>query len=89
MDPQAALDSAERALKRKDYFAASEFMEAYSEWRRAGGFEPKGGDRRFDRLAIQISDEWEEGESGWGEAADYVEGYDENPIQVLTRRLMR
>jgi len=79
MDPQAALDMATSALKRKDYHAAGEHLEAYWEWRRGGGFEPKGGDRKASRLGAKLSDEWPGGESGWGEAGGVEgEGY-ENP----------
>lgn len=80
MDPQAALDMATRALKRKDYDTAGEHLEAYWDWRRRGGFQPKGGDRKAERLGAKLSDEWPGGESGWGEAGGVEdEGYEDNP----------
>jgi hypothetical protein len=83
MDPKAALDMAASALKRRDYEVAGEHLEAYWEWRRAGGFQPKGGDRKAERLGIKLSEAWEGGESGWGEAGGVEnEGY-ENPAPKL------
>lgn len=86
MDPKAALDSAERALKRKDYYTAGEYLDNYWEWRRRGGFEPKGGDKRASKLGEKLSEEWEGGESGWGDAGGVEgEGY-ENPKKRKSKK---
>lgn len=95
MDPEAALREAKLALRRKDYEEAAEALSNYWDWRKSGGFEPKNGDRRAEALGAKLSDEWGDGDSGWGEAGGYVhEGWDENPksnpaTTAAKRRCMR
>jgi hypothetical protein len=51
MDPQAALDSAEASLEAGKFEDAKEYLGNYLEWRRKGGFEPKGGDAHAHAIA--------------------------------------
>lgn len=50
MDPQAALDAAYGAILRGDKGAARRYLEGYLSWRQGGGFQPRGGDKRYARL---------------------------------------
>ena len=54
MDPQAALDGAERALQAGELANAQQFLNNYREWRSRGGFEPAGGDAQFDALSKRM-----------------------------------
>lgn len=55
MDPKAALQAAERALKNKDWETAYEHYDAYRGWRDRGGFEPyKGADTAAKKLFKRI-----------------------------------
>ncbi len=88
MDPEATLQSAERALKRGDKSTAYEYLEYYTEWRQGGGFEPERGDERASEIWEIISDEYGEDPHGYEE---HYEGYDGNPktIKKLKAKLLR
>lgn len=46
MDPEASLKSAQAALADDNAADAAEYLQAYAQWRRRGGFEPNRGDER-------------------------------------------
>lgn len=46
MDPEAALRTAGDQLRAGAWDVALTLLEGYRTWRRAGGFEPSGGDAR-------------------------------------------
>lgn len=73
MDPQAALDAAERniqtgqktaseARSQEAFRNAAERLEDYWEWRNRGGFEPPGGDARAHALVSELWDAWSQRE---------------------------
>jgi len=80
MDPKAALDSAESAIKAGDLEEAEEFLANYREWRRKGGFEPDGGDLRCGhlsmRMAARASELLNEGPSNVEDGSDEEEGWE-------------
>ncbi len=78
MDPEAALKEAERAYRHDEFEEAYAALRNYSTWRGGGGFEPKNGDARAKALLDKLTRATGGEDSGWGEAADYTEGYD-NP----------
>ena len=85
MDPEAALQRASAAYRNDDYEEAFEALSDYRTWREGGGFEPKGGDARAAELLDKLVKATGGYDSGWGEAADYTEGYDDNPRAGLVR----
>lgn len=50
MDPEAALDRAEEAIKDNDKREAKDALRDYANWRARGGFQPPGGDARAKRI---------------------------------------
>lgn len=81
MDPEAALGDAERAYRHDEFEEAFAALRNYRTWREGGGFEPKNGDARAKELLDKLVRATGGYDSGWGEAADYVEGYD-NPARA-------
>src|SRR5687767_12165206 len=57
LDPEQALRDAEDHARAGKLARARAALDAYSAWRRAGGFEPAGGDARATRLAARIGRE--------------------------------
>jgi len=63
MDPQACLDAVESAIKAAEMPGdntshiedAEEHLANYREWRRKGGFQPKGGDARLVSLTLRLA----------------------------------
>lgn len=50
MDPEECLLRAARALASGEIDDASDALQDYPNWRRNGGFQPKGGDARAERI---------------------------------------
>lgn len=59
MDPKACLDRAQHALDDKDLDDCSDALRDYRRWRKAGGFEPRGGDAIADDIAEALASELE------------------------------
>ncbi len=56
MDPEVALTEAATALAAGDLDAAQEHLGAYRLWRSRDGFQPIDGDRREQRLRLQLAE---------------------------------
>lgn len=54
MDPEACLDAAEEALRTEELGEARERLSDYATWRRRGGFQPEGGDKRHADLCVAL-----------------------------------
>lgn len=90
MDPQVTLDQAERHIRtgaktanesrsQEAFREAGDKLEDYWEWRKRGGFEPKGGDARARRLGEKLSTAWETRESEDARDRAVHEDYYANP----------
>lgn len=95
MDPQAALDAAQihltKGKKSSGWRALQHFAEGgeslnnYWEWRQGGGFEPKGGDRRAEDIAEELSDAWEKESDAQDQDRAVHADYFENPGRAKKR----
>lgn len=54
MDPEATLTSALSALTDDNAADAAEYLQAYANWRRRGGFEPRNGDERARQMRARL-----------------------------------
>ena len=50
MDPESTLRAAENAVDSRQWDEATEYLAAYSDWRRRLGLEPEDGDNRSKAL---------------------------------------
>lgn len=55
MDPKATLEFIKDAIADKDWASAREGFQDYWSWRRKGGFQPPGGDKKAHALEEQLN----------------------------------
>lgn len=70
-----------------DFRRAGDQLEEYREWRRRGGFEPKGGDARAERLSERLNDAWDRHDDEEARDRAVHADYFENPSNPSTRKL--
>lgn len=56
MDPDEALNAADGLIDNDQFAEASDSLVAYFHWRMKGGYQPTGGDIRFEELLARLGE---------------------------------